>query len=241
MGFLKLGKPRGYLPRSTYSQALSQHATTMPDGRRQELENLIKVFLGRDPSLESPGLRPGDLEAARVAGVSADTGNIPTRRLIKSRCCLLRCQRSRRLTCQLGEPPIRSWCDVLQKAGGLQVSVRRRKRVLQQLARDLAVSGAKTAAGGGGEAAHGAGLAPFVQAAEVSGKEILAIVPGPASDVNGGHAWHGENVVARLLEEGGDDALLDLVQRCCLPLWSPFVPRTTAALEAKRRFCCCLQ
>ena len=50
-------------------QALVQHGAAMPSSRRLELVNLIKLFLGRDPSSEPPCLQPGDLVAARTAGV----------------------------------------------------------------------------------------------------------------------------------------------------------------------------
>ena len=53
-----------------WTQALGQHAPLMPDTRRVELMNLIKLYLGRDPSQEPTCLQPGDLVAARVAGVS---------------------------------------------------------------------------------------------------------------------------------------------------------------------------
>eukprot|EP00873_Tetraselmis_striata_P010402 jgi/Tetstr1/430666/TSEL_020459.t1 len=52
------------------AQALCKSGPSMPPARREELEAVIKAYLGRSASKEPEGLRPGDLEAAIVAGVT---------------------------------------------------------------------------------------------------------------------------------------------------------------------------
>ena len=120
-----------------------------------------------------------------------------------------------------------------------QVTARRRRRVIQQLARELGptphpdlsvTSGAAlleeeaamlSASNGGGSTSSSAAAHAAAEAeADEDGRALAASSARKQQskrsenlERNGGHGWHGERIVALLLETGGDEALIGLVRR----------------------------
>uniref|UniRef100_A0A7S1SY78 3'-5' exonuclease domain-containing protein n=1 Tax=Tetraselmis chuii TaxID=63592 RepID=A0A7S1SY78_9CHLO len=139
------------------AQALSKNGDAMPASRREELEAVIKQFLGRSQGEEElPGLQPGDLDAALVAGVSR----------------------------------------------------RRQRKMLQRYGRTAVM--AKNGSDGD-EGGEGSGAEEERERGESTGR----YAPSSRSEEKDqwGHGWHGSRVVARILEKGGEEELLDLIRR----------------------------
>uniref|UniRef100_A0A7R9V667 HRDC domain-containing protein n=1 Tax=Chlamydomonas euryale TaxID=1486919 RepID=A0A7R9V667_9CHLO len=159
--------------------ALQKASSSMPEERVRELQDTIKCCLGRNPAVESSGLRPGDLEAALLDGLG-------------------RRKRSRLLRNLGNLQPDTD--DRLSNTDGSDNAVQ-----ASNASRDceglLDLPGCLTCAS---TASSTLPHAPSV---------LSQPVAKPLLTTESGHWWHGSKVVDAVQQQGGDEALDNLIRR----------------------------
>lgn len=185
--------------------ALRRFGDHIPQPRKQELESVLKIFLGRDPSIDPPGLQPGDLEMGILAGLGARKRHKAIKKM--------------KLAVGNGQG-----IDVGREPAG-------------ELGKGLGSSSAGEGesnvpagegSGGGMGVISGANIIPSPHPiSTLFGFNYLPFGP-PKSKQEVGHAWHGEKLVAKVLEEEGEEGLHKLVRKfracfvaACRPRYLP--------------------